>query len=117
MYRLGRTRLCRSRGDGLCGRALAIVKKGPWLALFLLLLRLCSGLGHIGLGIKAGGNDGDADFITQGVIDDGTEDKVDVFVSALLHHGSRGINLVQAKVGAAGDGQQHAFGAFHRRFQ
>ena len=37
LYRLGRTRLCRSRGDGLCGRALAIVKKGPWLALFLLL--------------------------------------------------------------------------------
>ena len=71
----------------------------------------------VGLSVKARSDDGDAHFITQVVVDDGAEDEVDVAVGLLLHHGRGLVHFLQAQIGTAGDGQQHALGAFHCRLE
>ena len=63
--------------------------------------------------IEAGGDDGHADFVTERVVDDGTEDDVRVLVGVIGDEGGSLVDLVEAEVRATGDREQDALGAVH----
>src|SRR5699024_4785678 len=88
-----------------------------WLFLFLDSSLLVIYALQVSLSVEARSNDGHADFIAQVVIDDGTEDEVDVFVSLFLNHDRCLVNFLQTQIGTTGNGKQNALGAFHAGFQ
>lgn len=73
--------------------------------------RLLCALGGGGALLKAGGNDGDADLVLQGVVEGGAEDDVGIRVGSLLDQVGGGFHILQAHVLGAGDIYQHAAGA------
>src|SRR5699024_347333 len=67
--------------------------------------------------LEAGGDDGHAHLVAQGVVDDGAEDDVRVGVRGLLDQSGGLGDLVQAEIAAALDGQQQNVGAIDRGLQ
>src|SRR6478736_7994881 len=67
--------------------------------------------------VEPGGDDGDPDFVAERVVDDGAEDDVRVLVRRLLHQRRGLVDVEQAEVGPARDGQQHAVRTVHGRLQ
>ena len=61
--------------------------------------------------VEAGGDDGHADLVAHGVVDDRAEDDVRVGVGGALDDLGRLVDLEEAEVAAAGDVQQDAGGA------
>ncbi len=69
-------------------------------------------LGADGLGlVEAGRDDGHADLVAEGVVDDRAEDDVGVGRGGVGDELRGLVDLEQAQVGAAGDRQQHTVGA------
>ena len=58
-------------------------------------------------GIKTSRNDGDANLVTQGVVDDGAEDDVGLVVNSLLDETGCRSHLEQPQIGATGDRHEH----------
>lgn len=58
--------------------------------------------------VEARRDDGDPDLVAQGVVDDGAEDDVGLGVGRLADQLGRFVDLEEAEVGAAGDGEQDA---------
>ena len=81
-------------GAGVLGTCLGAVLRGDVLS------------GHGTAALEAGCDDGHADLVAQGVIDDGAEDDVRIRVSGLLDQACRLRDLVQAEVAAALDGER-----------
>ena len=64
--------------------------------------------------VEAGGDDGDPHLVAHLVVDDGAEDDVGVGVGDAVDDLGRLVDLEQAEVAAAGDGEQDAAGALDR---
>ena len=67
--------------------------------------------------VEAGGDDGDACLVAEGVVDHGAEDDVGLRVGDFLDQAGGLVDLEQAEVRAALDGQQHAVRAVDRCLQ
>jgi hypothetical protein len=61
-----------------------------------------------GAAVEAGRDDGDAHLVAEGVVDDRTEDDVGLGVRGLLDQAGGLVDLEEAEVAAALDGEQHA---------
>ena len=61
--------------------------------------------------VEPGRDDGDPHLVAERVVDDRAEDDVGLGVRGLLDQAGRLVDLEQAEVGAALDGEQHAVGA------
>jgi hypothetical protein len=67
--------------------------------------------------VETGSNDRDAGLVAEGVVDHGTEDDVRLGVGDLLDQARGFVDLEQAEVGTALDGQQDAVGTIDGSFQ
>ena len=76
------------------------------------------GLLRLGLVLgEAGGDDGDADLVLQGLVKGGTEDGDGIGMNGVLDQAGGLLHLLQADVHGAGDVDQDAVGAVDGRFQ
>ena len=66
--------------------------------------------------VESGGDDGNLHFVLHLRIDDRAEDDVRLFVRRFLDDRRRLVHFEEGHVRAAGDVDQHALGAFDRRF-
>jgi hypothetical protein len=105
------------RRRGLTGAAAGTVEAGAGRGRCRLGVRLAPRLdpAHRGgrTGVEAGGDDGDPHLVTEGVVDDRTEDDVGLGVRGVGDQLRRLVDLEQAEVAATGDVEQHAVSAVH----
>ena len=67
--------------------------------------------------VESGGDDRHAHLITEGVVDDGTEDDVGFGVHGFLHEAGRVVDLEDTEVGAALDREEHSMRAVDGRLE
>src|SRR5690606_40843091 len=67
--------------------------------------------------VEAGGDDGDAHLVAEGVVDDVAEDDVRLGVRGLLDQAGGLVDLEEPEVAATLDGEQDAVGAVDARLE
>ncbi|BFO20735.1 hypothetical protein SHKM778_71230 [Streptomyces sp. KM77-8] len=110
--------LRRDAAEGAEGRAaLGLTGRGGFLALGGGGSEDVVPLGGRLAAVEAGRDHGDPDLVAEGVVDHRAEDDVGLGVGGLADQLGRLVDLEQAEVGAAGDGEQDATGAVDGRFE